>query len=244
MSQMRIPGSEGLQFEITSDVRQPFGTIMEMPDGQEFVYARAGALDLAIARVMQESVVVSGHETALAVYQTTAIGATEVKLTNATTAMTKDMYAGGTIFIKDGQCLKIKSHPAEATGSGTVVMTLEEGSALKVALTTASRVGLRKHKCDGVLIAPISFTGVVAGVTVCAVTALYCCWLLTKGRGSVLTNGTLVLGRAVNRSETTPGAVDVYPLNSVDTSGQQPMLGFVETVGATAEYSLVNFNIQ
>lgn len=245
---LKIQGTWGQQFNTTVGKKLPFGTVMELPDGREFVYARNGAVELAAGRVTQQAVVVSGHEKDL-VPAVTAAGATTVSLTNATTAITANMYAEGSLWVSDGAgegySYHIKSNPAEATGTGTCVFTLEEDDAIQVALVVAtSKVGLRKAKCDGVLVAPTSFTGVVVGVTSCIVAASYYCWLLIKGAGSVLTNGTLVLGRGVTRSETTAGAVDVLPLNSVDTGGQQPMLGFVETLSATTNYTLVNFNIK
>jgi len=245
---LKIQGTWGQQFQTTVAKKLPFGTVMELPDGREFVYARNGSVELAAGRVCQQAVVVSGHEKDL-VPAATAIGATTVSLTNATTAITANMYAEGSLWISDGPgegyVYHIKSNPAEATGSAACIFTLEEDDAIQVALVAAtSKVGLRKNKCDGVLVAPTTFTGVVVGVTSCVVAASYYCWLLIKGCASVLTNGTVISGKAVNRSETTAGAVDVYPLNSSDTSGQQPMLGFVETVAATTNYSLVNFNIK
>lgn len=223
--------------------KYPLGQDIVTPDGRRYVYAKNGGVALSVARAVQQSVVVSGHETALAVAADAAVGATSVTLTNATTAITANMYKSGYMFLKDGQMLLIKSHPAESTGSGSCVFTLVDEDALRVALTTASRAGLRKNRYDGVLVAPTTPTGVVAGVTVAAVSADYYCWLQTKGPANVLTNGTLIRGLGIARSGTTPGAVDVYPLNSVGASGQEQMLGTVMTVGTTAEYSLVDLNI-
>jgi len=220
---------------------------MELGDGREFVFARAGATGLDNAKLMQESVVETGHGVDLLVAAIAAIGATTVTLTNATTPITANMYAQGTLHVNDGtgegQICKIKSHPAEATGTGSVVITLEDEDALRVALAVGSEVGLNRHPCDDVVVAPTTFTGVVVGATVCAVTAAYYCWLQTKGDASLLTNGTVVLGKAVSRSATTAGAIDVRPLNSSDNDGQEQTIGTVRRVGATTEYSLIRLNI-
>jgi hypothetical protein len=217
---------------------------MVLPDGREYVYARAGGVALNITKVMQQAVVTSGHETALAPTATHAVGATAITLQNATTALTANMYADGYMFVKtDGQYLKIKSHPA-AGATDTCVFTLEDNEALSVALTTASDIGLRKYKTDGVLVAPTTPTGVVVGVTTCEVPINYYCWLLRKGTSSALINGTVIRGLGVTRGLTTAGSVDVVPLNTSDTSGQEQQLGTVETVGGSTEYGLVNFNIQ
>ena len=91
--------------------------------------------------------------------------------------------------------------------------------------------------------APTTFTGVVVGVTQNVVSTTRYCWLQKTGLSSLLTNGTVLIGLQVTRSATTAGACDVYPLNSVDGSGQQPMLGEVSVVGATTEFSLVKLTI-
>jgi len=247
----RIEGRNGDQFRNSVGAEKLLlGTIMEFPDGREFVFARAGATQLEVARLMQQAVVVSGHEVDLAVAVAAAIGDVTVTLTNSTTAITLDEYAQGYLIVNDagadagdGQYFKIKSHPAESTGSGSIVITLEDEDGLRVALTTNAQCGLRRHPCDDVLVAPTTFTGALVGVTQNVVTAANFCWLQTKRTTSLLTNGTVIVGLHVTRSATTPGACDVYPLNSVDGSGQQPMVGDVESVGATTEFSLVNLKL-
>lgn len=231
----------------SSTAKLPLGTRMVLPDGRVYRYTKNGAVALSIARLCQESVVVSGHGVDLAVASAAAIGATTVTLTNATTAITANEYAQGYLFVNDvdgeGQICTIKSHPAEATGSGSVVMTLEAEDALTVALTTSSQVGLRYNPYKNVLVNPTTATGVPVGVTPISVTANYYFWLQTWGPAAVLTNGTVIVGKTVAPGATTPGSVDVYPLNSVDASGQQPVVGIVQTVGATTEYSLVYLTI-
>ena len=221
----------------------PLGTRMKLPDGRIFRYAKNAAVALSRGRLCQESVVVSGHGVDLAVAAAAAIGATTVTLTNATTAITLNEYAGGYLWVNDvdgeGQIAKIKSHPAESTGSGSVVITLEDEDALLVALTTSSQVGLRYNPYKNVVVAPIATTGIPVGVTPLAVTASYYFWLQTRGPAAVLGNGTLIRGLTVIRSVTTAGAVDVHPLNSVDASGQEPVIGMVESVGVTTDFSLV-----
>jgi len=219
---------------------------MSLPDGREFRYARAG-VDLAPGKLAQESAVISGHTKDLAVVAAVAVGETAINITLATTGVTANQYAGGFLFVNDvdgeGQLCKIKSHPAQASTSGNVVITVEDEDALRVALTTSSQVGLRFNPYDGVVVAPTTHTGVVVGASICAVTTTYYCWLQTKGPAAMLTNGTVVLGLAVDRSGTTAGAVDVYPLNSGDTAGQEQVIGTVMSVASSTEYSLVNLNI-
>ena len=222
--------------------RHPLGTRMALPDGRVYRYALNGAVALSIARLCQESVVISGHGTDIVVAAAAAIGATSVTITNNTTAITANMYKDGYLLVNDeageGQLCKIKSHPA-ATATASCVLTLYDEFALTVALTIASQVGLRKSSYQDVVVNPTTPTGIPIGVCPIAVTAAYYFWLQTWGPAAVLTNGTVIRGLTVAPGATTAGSVDVYPLNSVDGSGQQPVVGWVETVGATAEFSLV-----
>jgi len=245
----RIYGRNGDQFSIRSTKGEmPLGTIMELPNGNEYVWCKNGAVELAAGRLVQEAVVTTGHTKDLVVAVAAAVGATKISVTNATTAITANMYADGTLFVNDadgeGYEYTIKSHPAEATGSATCVFTLYEQDPIQVALTTSSEVGLRKSKFQDVVVAPTTFTGVIVGATVRVVTASYYFWAMTKGTKSMLTNGTVIVGKAFTRSGTTPGAIDVYPLNSSDNDGQQPMLGTIRSVAGTTEYSLCYLNIQ
>lgn len=240
-----IYGALGDRLVQTETQKLPLGTRLVLPDGRVFRYARAGASDLDIGKLMQECVVSSGH-TKDRVPAVAAIGATQVTITNATTAITAGMYAEGYLFINneagEGQICTIKSH-AVAGATDTCVITLEDEDALTVALTASSRVGLRKNLYKDIIVNPISATGVPIGVTPRSITAEWYGWLQTWGPCAVLTNGVLVLGKAIGPGGTTVGSVDVYPLNSVDASGQEPAIGWVMSVGATTEYSLVFLTI-
>ena len=243
-----IWGNEGMQY-LNSETKgpHPFGTMMKFPDGREFIFAQAGGVALTVGTLQQQAVVVSGHEVDLAVPTAQAIGDTTVILTNSTTAITKNQYAEGYLFTNDhgaagtgeGYMYKIKSNVAESTGSGAATFVLEEGAALRVAWTTATQCGLRKHPCDETLIAPTTETGVLVGVAMRVVTANYYCWLQKKGTCNVLTNGTLVKGSQVSRSTTTPGAVD-----TLVGDGTVPNIGECMSIGGSTEYSLISLDIR
>lgn len=239
-----IFGSYGDQFHHSSAAILPLGQKMMLPDGRQFIYAQAGATGLDAGKLMQEPAVTSGHTKDLVVAAAVAAGGKTVTFTNATTAITADMYAEGYMFVNDadgaGYNYKIESNLAESTGSGTGTVTLEEGEGVRIALTTSSEIGLRKHRCDGVVVAPTTETGGVVGCTVRAVTADYYCWLQVKGECGVLTNGTVVVGEPVTRSVTTPGAVDPY--NEDGTANLLP-LGQVRSVAGSGEYSLIDLDI-
>ena len=236
------PGAE--KVERSTQGSTPLGTRMVIGE-RSFRWTHNASLALSVNRLCQESVVVSGHGDGLAVATTAAVGARTVTLTNATTAITANQYAGGYLWVdNEGRAYKIKSHPAESTGSGSIVITLEDDDTLRVALTAGtSTCGLRRNQYEDVVVNPTTPTGVPVGVTPLAVTADYYFWLQTWGPCPVLTNGTVIVGYMVSPGATTAGSVDVYPLNSVDASGQQPMVGVVSRVGATTEFSHVDLRI-
>lgn len=241
-----IWGSEGMQYLNEENKNHPFGTMLKFIDGQEFIYAQAGGLALAAGTLQQQAVVVSGHEADLAVPTARSVGDTTVTLTNSTTAITANQYAEGYLFVNDagagtgeGYKYKIKSNLAESTGSGVATFVFEEGSALRIAWTTATQCGLRKYPTDETLIAPTAETGVLVGVAVRVVTANFYCWLQKKGPCVVLTNGTLVKGSQVSRSTTTPGAVD-----TLNGDGTVPNIGECMSIGGSTEYSLISLDIR
>ena len=238
-----IWGSEGDQFKATATKTLPFGTQMKFLDGREFIYARAGATDLTVGTLQQQAVAVTTDIKALAVPSAEIVGATSVGVTMQT-VLTANYYKEGFLFVSTGTGLgymyKIKSHAAESTGTGEATFLLEEGSALRVAWDTTTKVGLRKHPCDYTVIAPTTETGALVGVSTRAVTTLYYCWLQKKGPAIVLTNGTVVVGEGVTRGVTTAGSVDPY---NEDGAANILPLGDVMSVGGSTEYSLINLNI-
>jgi len=238
-------GSDGMQFWTgASQGAYPLGTIMQFNDGREYVYCEAAGTALEPGKVMSSAAVTSGHTKDLAIATSASIGDTTVYITNSTTAITADMYAEGYMFVNDvtgeGHIYKIKSNNAESTGTGTCTLTLEEGSALRTALTAGtSQVGLRKHPCKDIVVAPTTEVGVPVGVATCDVTENYFCWVQRKGPAAVLTNGTVVLGMGVQTSETTAGAVDPQTAAGDDI----PIVGHVLSVAASTEYSLIDLCI-
>lgn len=243
-----IWGSEGDQFAVSSTKKNMFGATMKFVDGREFVYARAGTTALTVGKLQQQAVVVSEHDHDLPVYATTAVGATAVSIQNdGTSVFTADQYAEGYMFVNDagtstgeGYTYKIKSNTA-AGASGVPVFTLEEGSAIRVALTTSSECGFRKHPCDGVLImARAAITGACVGVSVREVDASDYCWLQKKGACAVLCQGSVLVGTEVTRGNTTDGSVDVY---NQDGTADLSVVGVCLTAALSTEYALINLDI-
>lgn len=246
-----IHGYPGLE-KTEQSVQGPnaLGQYMGLDDGRLYRWSQSGSVALSTGRLLQQAVVVSGHGNNLAVQAASAIGDRTVALTNSTTAITLDQYAGGFLTINDagadageGLIYRIKSHPAESTGSGTVIITLADDDGIVVALTTNGQAGLRKHPHDEVLVNPTTPTGIVVGVCGMPVTADFYFWAQVRGSCPVLINGVVIVGLQVTAGATTAGSVDVQPLNSVDGSGQERVVGHVETVMASTEFGGVYLTI-
>lgn len=222
----------------TTDQKHPLGTRMVLPDGRVFRYARAGAVTLAIGKLMQESVVLTDHGVDMTA-TAADIGDKKVTAYLLTTAIDPNEYKEGYLFIDSGagagQVCTIKSHPA-GTASADCEFTLEDEDALTVALTTASDIGLRLNPYDGVLVMPTSLTGIPVGVTPIAVTTPNYFWLQTWGPAAVLTAGDVLVGNNVVPL-TTVGAV------GPSTSHLLPVVGTVMSVASSTEYSLVFLTI-
>lgn len=245
-------GYPGLEKTVQSNQGpNALGTVMELPDGRRYRWTLNSAIALATGRLLQQEVVISGHERDLAVALAAAIGASSVTLTNSTTAITLDQYAGGYLTINDagadagdGHMYQIKSHPAESTGSGSVVITLADDDPVLIALTTNGQAGLRRHPNHGVIVNPTTPTGIVVGVCARAIPADNYFWSQVRGSCAVLLNGTDIVGLQVTAGATTAGSVDVQPLNSVDASGQERVVGHVETANPSTEFGGVFLTIE
>ena len=72
-------------------------------------------------------------------------------------------------------------------------------------------------------------------------TANYYGWIQTSGPCSVLTSGTVVLGQAAVRSDTTAGAIEADDTGSV---AQNTQIGQVIVVNGDGDNSVINLNIE
>jgi uncharacterized protein YsxB (DUF464 family) len=96
-----------------------------------------------------------------------AIGAKAVSVTSTTNlAVAANYYKEGYLYVNDvtgeGQCMKIKSHPALA-GTAVSIFTLYDP--LVTALDATSQLGLKKNPYDSVVAVAAVCTGPVIGVT-------------------------------------------------------------------------------
>lgn len=228
------------------------GTKFDTPDGREFVLVQNGGTALAQGKLVQGPAQIANHQNL--VTAAAALGATTITVTLGGTAVTANQYAGGYLLVNDGtgagQTLKIASHPAQTSTSGTVVITLED--AVQVATDSSSNTSLRLNpygssngtnvSTSGVIVCPTTLTGQVIGVStypVAASTSTVPTYSLIQTRGLVacLNDANTAIGLDLMPSANTAGAVATYV---VATSSR---VGTSTQAGVTTEYRQINLQL-
>ena len=228
-------GTGDLQPGISNELGQRFQTA----DGRELVLVSNAATAIVGGVLVQSPAITAGHQTLAMTVPTTApatAGTFLVSVTNGSTVIPQNYYAGGYMIIKDGtgagQTLRISSHPGGAA-SVACVFTLED--AIVTTLDATSIVNLIANPYSNVIIAPTTATGNVVGVSLyplaasvapttngttgvqtAAGTAQYG-FLVTKGITSCLSDSnTATVGLGLMRSTTTAGSVAVETATGAD----------------------------
>ena len=219
----------------------PLGSKLEYGDRQ-FRYAHIYNGGGVAAGVTLENIAATAHHRDLVVAAASA-GAKSITVTLGGTEATVDYYNEGYIHINDaagqGQLLKIKDHP-QADSEATLVLTLYDP--LKTAITTSSKADLISSNYNSINTAATTHVGVIVGVSTIAMTANYYGWIQTSGPCSVLTSGTVVLGQAAVRSDTTAGAVE--PGDPANGPNENMQIGQVLVVNDEGDNSVINLNIE
>ena len=205
-----------------------------------FRYGKNGGVALTAGKLVQNYVATKADHQDLAPTAGVAAGEYAISVETAGTDLTLNEYAGGFLYVNDaageGQIMKIASNPAHDHSSDpSVVITTHD--ALATAITTSSKVSLVKDLWSGLVVAPAAETGAVMGVPIVDMAADAFGWFQTYGPSAVLTEGTVVLGHNVMRSDTTAGAVEPSSGSTLD------IVGTVILVDVTTDYSLIKLNI-
>ena len=219
----------------------PLGSELIYND-RKFRYGLNGGSAITAGKLVQHVTEVA-HHTNMTATATTAAGETAISVETNGTDLTANQYAEGYLFVNDaageGQCLKVKSHPAhDHSDDPSVIITCYDD--LATALTTSSELTLMPNPFSAVVVAPTTHTGACVGATTIDMTASYYGWFQTNGPAALLSSGTLVLTSQCVRSDTTAGAVE--PLDA-DVEVESQAIGQVMCVSADAEYALVWMNL-
>lgn len=234
---------------ISSIVGSPF----QAEDGRTFTLVQVGASAIASGLLVQSPASIGANHTDLAVVGSATvnpIGATQITVTLGGTLVTANQYSQGYAIVSAGtgigQTFQIASHPAQATTTGNVVLTLAD--ALSVALDTTSTISLVLPQYGsgngtnvgtlGVIVNPTTATGRVIGATLYPLVASTSTvpaygYIQTSGAIGVINGSTTAIGLDVMPSSATAGNVITYiaaTRNRVGTSTVAGQTGKAELI--------------
>ena len=206
------------------------GSRYDTSDGREVVLVQNGGTAIVPGKLYQSPVAIGANHQNLVVTAYTAptnTSGASVTVTLGGTAVTANQYATGYAVVVTGtgagQYLKIASHLAQSSTTGSVVINLEDTPV--TALDTTSTISLVLNQYGSPNGAAVSTGGVVlashsslvqpVGVSFYAIAASSSTvptygFLQTKGIAACLIHGTPAIGLDVGASASVDGAVDAY----------------------------------
>jgi hypothetical protein len=233
----------------------PLGTRMILPDGRMYAHCQASATALVTGKLYQGEAVASGtgNIKSLAVVTAIAGAYTAVITMSATGGITAGQYDDGYLFSAastgtgSGYAYKIKTASTAAAASTTTVTLYEPVKVTMAAGTTT--VGLRVNEFKNILLTTADTVRVntLAGISANSCAAAYYTWIQRKGLAPCLTdNTTLIVGTPATASTTVVGAVGgESAATTLNTNALgYTAIGYVVSVAASAEYSLIDLKLE
>lgn len=267
MSRFTQKGATGVLPFLGTSVDPSLGTLTgskyETSDGREFALVQNGGSALVSGVLVQSPAKIgttTGHQNLAT--STQAVGDLTVTVTLGGTAATASQYAGGYVIFNAGagagQTLKIASHPAQTSTSGTVVLTLEDPiQVVTSSSTTKSCLVLNPYgsangataATSGVIVMPTTNSGAPVGVTIAPIIATTTTgglnslgvpsygFVQTRGLVSCLNDANTAIGLDLMPSSNTAGAVMTY---AVATNTR---IGTATQAGVTTESRLITIQL-
>lgn len=225
--------------QISSTQQGALGLIAETKDGRVFRYGLAGAADLAVGKLVQQSAVVANHQNVVVTGSAGDMTAVvTLGATLATADQYKDGYLSGLSGTGAGQTVRIRTHGAAALSTA---LTLYLAEPLTTTFASTPKASLTKNPyAGGIISASGETTQQVTGVPIITVTTAYYGWFQTKGIAAVLVNGTPAVGSGLIKSATTPGAADIEATTTIT----QRIGQVYDTAAVSTSYVTANLNIQ
>lgn len=225
--------------QISSNQQSNLGARAETLDGREFRYGLAGAADLAVGKLAQQSAVVTTHQNVVVagsagdMTATVTLGATN----NATADQYKDGYLSGLSGTGAGQTVRIRTHGAIALSTAGTMYLAEP---LTTTFASTPKASLTKNPFSGMIISSTAdTTEQVVGVPIITITTAFYGWVQTKGIAAVLVNGTVTKGAGIIKGATTAGSADIEATATITTR-----IGAIyDTAGGSTTYATVMLNI-
>lgn len=217
------------------DASQQLGDRVIGNGGKEFVRVLNGGSNLVVGNVIQAPAISTNFDD-LAIPTAVVVGSNQVTVTLGGSAVTANQFQGGTVTFSTGEERTILSHPAQASTTGKVTLTLD--APLAVVLTTSNTATMR-NLYAGVIQAPTTLTGAVIGVAIYAIPANAYGWIQTRGEVGILSDAsTGAVGSAIANSAATAGAAGVF----VAGTGRA-FLGHVTRALASAKLITARINL-
>lgn len=223
-------------------------------DAREFVLIQNAGVALVSGVLVQGPVSIGANHTGLTC-ATAVIGATQITVTLGGTAVTANQYAGGLAVVSAGtgigQTLKIASHPAQTSTSGTVVLTLEDPLSVAT-LVSDSKVSLTLNpfgssngadvRTSGCVISPTVATGPTIGVTVYPIPASTTTvpsygFIQTKGSVACLNGANTAIGLDVMPGGSVAGSVVTYVVAT------RTRVGVATVAGEDTKSQIINIQL-
>ena len=201
------PGNNGAGGPIAYRHRHPLGKLLTLEDGRMFRFGAAGASTLVIGNVLSAGVATASQQAL-----TPAAAAVDDRIITLTTGASSAVnifaegYANVSITPGLGNSYKIASHALMTSGAGDIV-NLAPGHAIRVALTTSSRIDLINNPYFRLIQLPATTAAsAIMGVALVATTTLRGTWIQTQGPACVLGITGLIAGTRAVAPSSTAGA--------------------------------------
>ncbi|KKL24320.1 hypothetical protein LCGC14_2416520, partial [marine sediment metagenome] len=177
---------------------------------------------------------------------TLVLDATSIPFADGGTNFVADEAAGGTLHLEEvgdlGTTYRVKSNAV--TAGSVTTMQLEDGVTV-VNAVTANAVTFIKNPWKDIIAKPGSDqTALVVGVTPSVIANGDWGWCQTRGVGSCLLDGTVIIGQEVRPSETVAGAVSELDYNAGSAVEDNGPVGRVVEVAPTADFGLIFFTVE
>ena len=190
----------------------PLGTILDWGD-RAFRYAQMDGAVTAGLLLQQPAHVANHTQMATTAGYAITTDDTIISVETVGTDLTANQYREGYLYVNDGtgqgQSWRVKSNPAhDHSDDPSVEITVFGKVSTALVASATSQVALMANPYKDVVVAPVTETGAVVGVTNIDMTDDYYGWIQVRGPKACLAASTLVLGhRCVRNDTTTAGAV-------------------------------------
>ncbi len=207
------PGDNGPGGQVAQRGVEKLGQQLVLADGRKFRFTLAGVL-MVPGDVEQGSAALTTSEDQ-APDATVVVGSRIITFTHGGATTVINLFAEGYVTISvtpgGGHTYKIASHLALTSSVAGDIVNLAPGNAIRVELTTDSRIDLVRHPYANAIESPsATATGLPVGVAVSAIASGGWGWLQTRGVAAVLTEQTAVHGdRVAVPAQNDAGAAEV-----------------------------------